>query len=286
MNVVRNRLPYRFIRDVQGSVRLVVGSATGLVAQRLDYDAFGNVLLDTNPGFQPFGFQSGLYDPDTALVQFGARWYDAASGRWLSKDPILLEGGLNLYVFCGNDPVNFADPTGLVNWGMVGRGLVGVIANGAMAIGGALLAETGVGAAIAVYGAYQTGASMGNIVNGFLEHEEGPVGPVQTLTQVGMLAGGVDPDSRTWARGDLAATTVDIIIPTVLSGRIDTRLVTRQAGPAGTLSGTLQHVYIPPEEAYGLVRAGVRIDWGLTVLDYGRFGWDEYNKDDCGNCQK
>ena len=98
---------------MQGSVRLVVDAATGVVAQRLDYDTFGNVFLDTAPGFQPFGFQSGLYDPDTALVQFGARWYDAASGRWLSKDPILLEGGLNLYVFCGNDPVNYVDPSGL-----------------------------------------------------------------------------------------------------------------------------------------------------------------------------
>ena len=116
--MVRNRYAtYRFIRDVQGSVRLVVDAATGAIAQRLDYDTFGNVLLDTNPGFQPFGFQSGLYDSDTALVQFGARWYDAASGRWLSKDPILLEGGLNLYVFCGNDPVNFADP-----WGMCEEG--------------------------------------------------------------------------------------------------------------------------------------------------------------------
>jgi RHS repeat-associated protein len=92
---------------------MVVNSATGAVAQRLDYDSFGNVLLDTNPGFQPFGFQSGLYDGDTGLVQFGARWYDASTGRWLSKDPILLQGGLNLYVFCGNDPVNFADPSGL-----------------------------------------------------------------------------------------------------------------------------------------------------------------------------
>ena len=73
--------------------------------------------LDTNPGFQPFGFQSGLYDADTSLVQFGARWYDAASGRWLSKDPILLEGGLNLYVFCGNDPVNYCDPSGLCEEG-------------------------------------------------------------------------------------------------------------------------------------------------------------------------
>ena len=111
--MIRDGVTYRFIRDVQGSVRLVVDSATGAIAQRLDYDTFGNVLLDTNPGFQPFGFQSGLYDPDTALVQFGARWYDANTGRWLSKDPILLEGGLNLYVFCGNDPVNFTDPLGL-----------------------------------------------------------------------------------------------------------------------------------------------------------------------------
>ena len=66
-----------------------------------------------NPGFQPFGFQSGHYDPDTSLIRFGARWYDPSTGRWLSKDPILLEGGFNLYAFCGNDPVNFADPGGL-----------------------------------------------------------------------------------------------------------------------------------------------------------------------------
>ena len=106
--MIRDGITYRFIRDVQSNVRLVVDSATGAIAQRLDYDSFGNVLLDTNPGFQ-----SGLYDPDTALVQFGARWYDPATGRWLSKDPILLKGGLNLYVFCGNDPVNAVDPWGL-----------------------------------------------------------------------------------------------------------------------------------------------------------------------------
>jgi len=61
------------------------------------------------------------------LVQFGARWFrlrqgyggqdDASTGRWLSKDPILLEGGFNLYVFCGNDPVNYVDPMGLWFWG-------------------------------------------------------------------------------------------------------------------------------------------------------------------------
>ncbi len=94
-------------------------AATGAVAQRLDYDSFGRVIRDTNPGFQPFGFQGGLYDPDTGLVEFGSRWYDAQTGRWISKDPILLDGGWNVYAFCGNDPVNRTDPSGLcedVSW--------------------------------------------------------------------------------------------------------------------------------------------------------------------------
>jgi len=39
----------------------------------MDYDEFGNVLLDTNPGFQPFGFAGGLSDQRTGLVRFGAR---------------------------------------------------------------------------------------------------------------------------------------------------------------------------------------------------------------------
>jgi len=41
------------------------------------------------------------------------RWYDPVTGRWLSKDPIGISGGLNQYVFCYNNPVNFRDPTGL-----------------------------------------------------------------------------------------------------------------------------------------------------------------------------
>jgi len=66
-----------------------------------------------NPGFQPFGFAGGLYDPDTGLVHFGAREYDASTGRWLTKDPILFNGGdTNLYSYVSNDPINFIDPSG------------------------------------------------------------------------------------------------------------------------------------------------------------------------------
>ena len=81
----------------------------------MDYDSFGNVTQDTNPGFQPFGFAGGLYDPDTGLTRFGARDYDAEVGRWTIKDPILFEGdNTNLYVYVDNDPINFYDKTGLI----------------------------------------------------------------------------------------------------------------------------------------------------------------------------
>jgi len=105
---------YRLVTDQLGSVRLVVNVMTGEVVQRLDYEVWGNVLQDTNPGFQPFGFAGGLYDSLTGLVRFGARDYDPAVGRWTSKDPIgFASEDTNLYAYVYNDPVNGVDPSGL-----------------------------------------------------------------------------------------------------------------------------------------------------------------------------
>jgi RHS repeat-associated protein len=112
--MVRDGATYRFVADHVGSPRLVVDAATGDVVQRLDYDAFGRITLDTNPGFQPFAFAGGLYDGDTGLVRFGHRDYDAEVGRWTSRDPLAFGGGqLNLYAYAANDPVNNVDRTGL-----------------------------------------------------------------------------------------------------------------------------------------------------------------------------
>jgi RHS repeat-associated protein len=112
--MIRSGVTYRLITDQVGSVRLVVDAATGAVAQRIDYDEFGNVLSDTNPGFQPFAFAGGLYDSQTGLVRFGARDYDAQTGRWTARDPIRFGGGqANLYAFVAGDPLNSRDPSGL-----------------------------------------------------------------------------------------------------------------------------------------------------------------------------
>ena len=120
---------YRFITDHLGSVRLVVNAETGIVRQRLEYDEFGNVILDTNPGFQPFGYAGGLYDAQTGLVRFGARDYDAETGRWTAKDPIRFAGGFsNFYEYCSNNPVCLIDLWGLqeiVIYSKSGSGSIG-----------------------------------------------------------------------------------------------------------------------------------------------------------------
>jgi len=112
--LIMGGVEYRILTDQVGSPRLVVNAATGAVVERLDYDAFGNVATDTNPGFQPFGFASGLYDRDTGLIRFGARDYDTQTGRWTAKDPTRFQARqASLYTYAANDPVNIADPTGL-----------------------------------------------------------------------------------------------------------------------------------------------------------------------------
>jgi RHS repeat-associated protein len=104
---------YRILSDHLGSPRLVIDTRDGSITQQMNYDVWGNVLQDTNPGFQPFGFAGGLYDQHTNLVRFGARDYDPRTGRWTAKDPIRFAGGdTNLYAYVGNDPVNFLDKTG------------------------------------------------------------------------------------------------------------------------------------------------------------------------------
>ncbi len=105
---------YKIATNEQGSVRFVYNSTTGAVVQEMTYDEYGNVLTDSSPGFQPFGFAGGIYDPDTRLTRFGARDYDAEIGRWTSKDPIRFEGGdTNLYSYVLQDPIGYIDPTGL-----------------------------------------------------------------------------------------------------------------------------------------------------------------------------
>jgi RHS repeat-associated protein len=105
---------YYLTYDQVGSLR-IVADTLGNVVKRIDYDSFGNIISDTNPGFWiPFGFAGGLHDRDTVLVRFGFRDYEPDIGRWTAKDPILFIGGdVDLFGYVENNPVNWNDPWGL-----------------------------------------------------------------------------------------------------------------------------------------------------------------------------
>jgi len=113
--MIKGGVTYRIISDHLGSVRLVVNATDGSIAQRIDYDEFGNITQDTNPGFQPFAFAGGVYDQHTKLTRFGARDYDPHTGRWTSKDPILFNSrSANIYAYVNNNPIMFVDVSGLL----------------------------------------------------------------------------------------------------------------------------------------------------------------------------
>ena len=112
---------YRYLKDHLNTVIALV-DGQGEIVESYEYDAWGNVLAVRDGAGNPltesalgnrFLFQGREYSWATGLYNFRARWYDPETGRWLSNDPIGISGGLNQYVFCGNNPVNFRDPYGL-----------------------------------------------------------------------------------------------------------------------------------------------------------------------------
>jgi RHS repeat-associated protein len=105
---------YRLVTDRIGTARFVLDTSSGAVIERIDWDEFGNVLSDSAPGTQPFGFAGGLRDLDTSLTRLGVRDYDSVLSRWTARDPLRFRGGLtNLYSYVAGDPINRTDPAGL-----------------------------------------------------------------------------------------------------------------------------------------------------------------------------
>jgi RHS repeat-associated protein len=110
---------YYALKDHLNSVHAFVNES-GSVVESYEYDAWGRTtILDANDDQLKesaigtrYMWQGREFDASTEFYHFRARSYDPVSARWLSKDPIGISGGLNQYVFCANNPVNFIDPLG------------------------------------------------------------------------------------------------------------------------------------------------------------------------------
>ena len=110
---------YYVASDAMGSVTAILDE-DGNLLERRSYDAFGDMtcmLPDGTPvAISPtgldVGFQGQIRDDATDFYQMGYRWYNPVLGRWLSRDPIGLGGGVNSAAFAGDNPISLLDPRG------------------------------------------------------------------------------------------------------------------------------------------------------------------------------
>ena len=100
--------------DANGNVTEYV-DGNGVTAAHYAYDAYGNTTVKSGPMADDFNFRfsAKYFDAETGNYYYIKRHYSPALGRFISQDPIGISGGLNLYGFCGNDPVNAYDVLGL-----------------------------------------------------------------------------------------------------------------------------------------------------------------------------
>ncbi|MEW6657342.1 MAG: RHS repeat-associated core domain-containing protein [Thermodesulfobacteriota bacterium] len=112
LDLYQGAVHYSYLYDGKGNVTALLDENAN-VAATYQYDPFGVPRIPANSINQPMQFSTKPYDEKTGLSYYGYRFYVPALGRWLTRDPIGEEGGINLYGFVGNNPINYIDPNGL-----------------------------------------------------------------------------------------------------------------------------------------------------------------------------
>ena len=104
-----NARTYQFA-DALGSI-IGLANASGQLTEKYAYTAYGQAVV-TGAGAAAYRYAGRRFDAETGLYFNRARAYSTALGRFLQTDPIGTKGGINLYAYVGNDPVNLLDPFG------------------------------------------------------------------------------------------------------------------------------------------------------------------------------
>jgi RHS repeat-associated protein len=100
--------------DGNGNLAALVNAADGTVAANYEYGPFGEVIRATGPMAKanPFRFSTKYQDDESDLLYYGYRYYKASTGTWVNRDPLDEDGGINLYAFVLNAPINSIDEDG------------------------------------------------------------------------------------------------------------------------------------------------------------------------------
>ena len=106
---------FLYLYDANGNVGQLVNAADGALAAHYEYDPFGNTIVanGSEASSNPFRFSTKSLDTETGQYYYGYRYYSPELGRWINRDPMGEQGGLNLYGFVRNTPLNGIDILGL-----------------------------------------------------------------------------------------------------------------------------------------------------------------------------
>ena len=165
--------PYYYHRNLQGDV-IAIYDASGNVKAEYTYDAWGNCTVTNSTLYDlahnnPIRYRGYYYDRETRLYYLNARYYNPEWRRFISPDDTAYldpqnVNGCNLYAYCNNDPVNYADPSGHESkwWAWLISGIAITT--------GIILSATGVGG---ILGGILIGAGAGSLINGYVNEANG-----------------------------------------------------------------------------------------------------------------
>jgi RHS repeat-associated protein len=128
---------YFYQNDHLGTPQKLVG-VNGAVVWAARYEAFGAVNADVGQVENPLRFPGQYFDGETGLHYNFFRDYKPQAGRYITSDPIGLEGGINSYGYAGNGPLRYADPLGLLK-------ITATFGGGLFSFGSGGTTETGFG---------------------------------------------------------------------------------------------------------------------------------------------
>jgi RHS repeat-associated protein len=106
---------YAYTYDGNGNVMGMVNFSNAVISAEYEYGPFGEIIRATGPlgPVNTFRFSTKYQDDETGLLYYGYRYYAASSGRWLSRDRLGENAGINLYGFLANSAPNHVDALGL-----------------------------------------------------------------------------------------------------------------------------------------------------------------------------
>jgi RHS repeat-associated protein len=215
-----NGSAFFYTRDHLGSVREILDAAAQVQA-RYSYDPYGRATQLAGTMESPFGFAGYPFHSPSGLSLTLHRAYDSRTGRWLSRDPLGTMGGMNLYAYANNNPLNTVDPLGLCGVSMTQfMGGVGLVMIGTAAVLAAPEVLAALAAREVLVGGAEALAERAAVGEIAAEEEtvsvfHGSIDNAQGIVEDGLSPGRVTNASRDFAAAQdaVSANRVDFVDP-------------------------------------------------------------------------